>query len=345
MLVGQHLADRRLRSGLLAADARRDGAQADEAQQFLGGVEAGQPLAQDRVAHPTCISHEVDQLGAGGTHPPECPAGRQGHPFVAEGDLGQIPSATDLAHEGVGRQAHVGEEHLVEGLRARHLGDGPDVDPGRIHRTHEVGDAPVLGHMRIATSDEDAVTGVLGERRPDLLPVHHPFITVSLGSRAQAGQVAPGAGFTEQLTPDVLTGQQPGQVARLLLVGAGVHEGRACPADPDRVRRSPDPGPTEFLVDHELVHGVGGETPRPREVRRDVASLGQVATGRSGMVVEPVPNLLTARIVLGRQLEVHPCTLGRQDRADPGTPVPHPWPVGPGFSGPTTDDHRSCPLA
>ena len=112
-------------------------------------------------------------------------------------------------------------------------------DARQVHRAHEVGDALVLRGVGVRAGDEDAVAGVLGQRGPDLLAGHHPFVAVALGPGRQRRQVGPGAGLAEELAPHVLAGQERHEVAVLLLLRARVQQRRARPADADRVDRAP----------------------------------------------------------------------------------------------------------
>ena len=56
VLVGQDLADRRLRPRLLPLDAGGDGAQADQAQDLRLDVEGGEPLAHHRIGDRTAAA-------------------------------------------------------------------------------------------------------------------------------------------------------------------------------------------------------------------------------------------------------------------------------------------------
>ena len=49
-----------------------------------------------------------------------------------------------LAHDVVPRNAHIREEHLVNGDVARQLAQRPHLDARRLHVDQDVGDAPVL---------------------------------------------------------------------------------------------------------------------------------------------------------------------------------------------------------
>ena len=100
----------------------------------------------------------------------------------------------------------------------------------------------MLGHVGVGAGDQDAELGDLGHRGPDLLAVDHPLVAVAHRPGGQVGQVAAGVGLAEQLAPDLLGGQQREQVAVLLRLGAGVHQGGPGPADADLVRRARTPG-------------------------------------------------------------------------------------------------------
>ena len=145
----------------------------------------------------------------------------------------------------------------------------------------------------------------LGERRPDLLAVDHPLVAVAHGPGAEGGEVGAGAGLAEELAPDLLAGEQREQVALLLLLACrrGRSSGR-----PSRCRSGSTGAarrPRQLLVDEELVDRVGVEPPRPRPVRRDVAGLGELAARRRGWSASQARDREAARVVVGRQLEVH----------------------------------------
>lgn len=315
VFVGEDLADRRFGSGLLASDAGGDGAQADELEDFLGGVKLCEALAQVEIVGAALFTDEVEKVRTGRAHSPQCASGGERYPFVAEGDLGEFPASVDLAHDRVGRQADLVEEHFVEGVSAGHLDDGSDLDTGQVHRAEEIGDAGVLRHVGVGAGDEDPVSGVLGERGPDLLTGHHPFVTITNGAGAEIGEVAAGFGFREELAPDVLPRQQSGQIALFLLLGAGVNDGGSGPSDADHVRWTAHTCSTELVVDDQLLDRVGVEPPWSGQVRCDVSGFGQVPPGRFWIRLEPGPNLSAERVVLGWEIEVHVRNLAGLDRA------------------------------
>ena len=88
--------------------------------------------------------------------------------------------------------------------------------PGRLHVDQDEADAHLLlGGLVRAGQAEDPV-GILAQRGPGLLAVHHVMVAVPHGRGAEAGQVRPGAGLAEPLAPpDVQVG---GGRQELLLV-------------------------------------------------------------------------------------------------------------------------------
>ena len=145
-----------------------------------------------------------DQVVRRRAHAPQRALAAERHPLVAERDLGQVPPAVLGPDEVVGRDADVGEEDLVERVLARHVDEGADLDPRRIHRADEVADALVLRGRRVGASEQDAPAGDVGVARPHLLPVDHVVVAVALGPRGQRGEVGAGAGLGEELAPELL---------------------------------------------------------------------------------------------------------------------------------------------
>ena len=64
------------------------------------------------------------------------------------------PAAVDRTEHVLERDAHVGEEHLVEVRDAGGLAQRPHVDPGAVHVDQEVGDAAVLRHVDVGAGDQ-----------------------------------------------------------------------------------------------------------------------------------------------------------------------------------------------
>ena len=126
------------------------------------------------------------------------------------------PSPRLPDHRVVGHEDVV-EEHLVEHGGAGELAQRSDVDALGVHVDNEVGDAGVLGGVRVRAGQADSVVGLHGQRRPDLLAVEDPPALDRLGPGAQRGQVGPGAGLAEELAPRHRPEQGRAHPALLLL--------------------------------------------------------------------------------------------------------------------------------
>ena len=142
-----------------------------------------------------------------------------------ERDLPSLPDRTQPLRI---RHAHIGEEHLVEVRRARHLMDRPDLDARRFHVEEEEGQPLMLRHVRIGAHDDDAEIRQMRAGGPDLLPVDDPVVAVALRPRAQRRQVRPAGRFGEQLAPHLLAAQRrPHMAIELFRRRVGHHRGDA----------------------------------------------------------------------------------------------------------------------
>jgi hypothetical protein len=137
-------------------------------------------------------------------------------------------------------------------MGAGHLDQRADLDTFSVHRADEVGDATVFGiaavgvtrgfDRRPGAGDQDAPTGMVGQAGPHLLTIHHPLVAVTLGHGADRRQIRSCTRLGEQLTPQVLSGHEPVEPPLLLLLGAGLDQGRPGPTQPDGVGGTPHPG-------------------------------------------------------------------------------------------------------
>ena len=303
--VGDRLADRGLGPRRPARQDGRDHPQAKHPEDLGLDPDVDEPVTGGRVGRTAGAPDQIHEILGRRAHPPQRPLARERDTLVAERDLGQLPSSVLGPDEMVGRDAHVGQEHLVEGVLTRHVDQRPDVDPGRIHGADEVADPHVLGGRGIGAGEQDPPPGDVRIARPHLLPVDHPVVAVALGPRRERGQVGAGAGLGEQLAPELLPAEQRPEPAVLLLLGAGVHEGRPRPSDADGVDRAPHPGPPQLLVDHQLGQRIGVEPVRRGPVGRHVAGLGQLSARRVAVPVEPFPHPAATGVVVTWEAEVH----------------------------------------
>ena len=194
-----------------------------------------------------------DLLGAGGLVDP------QHAPLVRQRPARHRPAVVQLAHEVLGGDLHVGEEDLVEigVLAVGELGDGPGLDARGLHVDDEHADAGVLGGVGVGAHEAEAVVGVVRARRPHLLAVHDEAVPVQLGPGAQAGQVAAGVGLAHAQAPADLGPQRGQGVARLLLLGAPVEDGRGDDGQALGVAAAGDAEAGELLEVHHLLHRGG----------------------------------------------------------------------------------------
>ena len=161
---------------------------------------------------------------------------------------------------------------------------GPHLDAGQVHGDDEVRDAPVLRHVVAGARDEDAELGVIGERRPDLLPVDVVHVAVAFGARAEVGEVGARARLAEQLAPQLLAREHRQEVALLLLVVAERDDDRPAVPDADRVHGFGDAGAAHLTLDDQLQRRIGIEPVRARPVRHDEAGIDQLAGSRGRML-------------------------------------------------------------
>ena len=83
-----------------------------------------------------------------------------------------------------------------------------------------------LAAVGIGAGEQDAEVGAMGERGPDLLAVDEPAAGHRNGAGLHAGDVGSGAGFGEQLAPDLASGEDARHVAASLRIGAELQQRR-----------------------------------------------------------------------------------------------------------------------
>ena len=107
----------------------------------------------------------------------------------------------------------------------------------------------MLGLVGVGAGNEHPERRDVGERGPDLLPVHQPLVAVAHRAGRQSGDVGPGAGLAEELAPDLPVLRHRREIPELLLFRAPVHDRRPGHADPDDVERPRRAEPGQLLVD------------------------------------------------------------------------------------------------
>ena len=147
--------------------------------------------------------------------------------LVGERRERHAPALVDLAdHVGRGH-AHVLEEDLVELGLAGDLAERPDGDARRLHVDQDERDALVLGRARIGAHEEEAPFRHVRHAGPDLLAVDDVVVAVEHGARLEIGEVAARVGLGEALAPDLLGGEDLGEVPLALGRRAMPHDRRA----------------------------------------------------------------------------------------------------------------------
>ena len=198
------------------------------------------------------------------------------------------PAVAGPAQHLLVRDAGVGEEHLVELGLPGHLAQRADLDRRVLHVDDERGEPGVLDGIRIGPDHEQPPLGQVRERRPHLLAVDDPLVTVLHTGRRQAGEIGSRAGLGEQLTPDLLAGEQRPEVALLLGIAPPRHHGRAAHAVTDRVavHRVRRARRVHLLVDQLLQLRVEAEATEP---------LGEVHPGEAPVVLLAEEHLRVGR--------------------------------------------------
>ena len=157
--------------GLAAGQDGRDHPQAQDPEDLALYPDVDEAVTGRGVGRPAGAPDQIHQVVGGRAHPPQRALARERHPLVAERHLGQVPATVLGPDEVVGRDPHVAEEDLVEGVLARHVDERADLDARRIHGADEVADAHVLGGGRVGAGEEDPPLGDVGVAGPHLLPV------------------------------------------------------------------------------------------------------------------------------------------------------------------------------
>jgi hypothetical protein len=242
-----------------------------------------------------------------------------------------LPAVADTPEHVLVRDAGAVEEELVELGLAGDLAQRADLHALLLHVHQEVGEPLVLGRLGVRARDEHAPLRVLRGARPHLLAGEHPLVAIAHGARLQAGEVRAGVGLGESLTPDLISGQDWGQIALLLLLGAPRHDRWTGEQQAEHVGRQGSAGAPELLEEDRRL---GQRRPAPAVLAWPVhcrpAALGQpslevappripavfVAVWLLARVVrhEPRAQLVAERGLLLTECQVHGCTPPRCGR-------------------------------
>ena len=181
-------------------------------------------------------------------------AGTQQHALVHQCGERHPPAFTHGTDAVFIGNDHIGEKHLVEGGPACDLLDGAHLHAGAAHVHDEIGKPLVLGRVGVGACHQDTPVGDMRQGVPDLLAVDDPSIAIAYGAGTQPGQIRTGGGLREQLAENDLGGEDPGQEAIFLRLGAMGHDGGSGKAnaqvkDIDRRQET-----AFFLVPDDLLH-------------------------------------------------------------------------------------------
>src|SRR5581483_9509227 len=246
-------AQRRDPEVLLALHGRAQRAVAVEAHDLDLRPLLHEPLADRRILEGAVLARLVDddlELLL------EAAVARRGRRTALEAERRHrhLPPVVEPADDVLLGATGVREEHLVELRRAVGLHDGTDLDAVLLHRHEQVADAGVLRRVRVRARQEEDVVGVLRLRRPDLLPVDDPLVTVELGARLERREIGTGVGLAEPLAPRDLAREDLGQELLLLLLAPPLQDRGADERVAEEVGAQWRTGACELLVQHDVLH-------------------------------------------------------------------------------------------
>ena len=181
-----------------------------------------------------------------------------------------------LSDQTVARYCHAVEKDFIDLDRVVDRPDGTHFDAGRRQRHDERGEAAVTARSGIRPDQGESHIGPVPVGDPRLLPVEHPTAVVVANTPApHPGDVAARVGFTEQLTPDVLTAPDRREQRGLLFLRAEMQEHVGCQVD--LVDRSRGAGTQDLLADDAIVQRmvVGPATVLDGPVRADESGVEQ----------------------------------------------------------------------
>ena len=151
---------------------------------------------------------------------PDVPGSVKGSAFICQGRHRAFPAAAGFAHQIIATDHRIGHKDFVERRMTVHLCQLTDFHTGLFHIDHEVGETLVFGCIPVCARQQQAVLRVVGAGIPDFLAINDPFVAAQICPGCCTGQIGAAAGFTEELTPLVFTGENAAQVFLLLVVGS-----------------------------------------------------------------------------------------------------------------------------
>ena len=205
-----------------------------------------------RVAARAALARGVDELAQRELDRDLQAEGQRGALVHERGD-GHRPAVALPADDVLVRDPGVLHEELVELGLAGDLAQRAHLDGVLLHVHEEVAEPLVLGRVGVGARHEHAPLGVVGQRRPHLLPGDEPVVAVAHRARLDRGEVRARAGLGEALAPDLLGREDRLQVAALLLVAAVGDDRRAAHGQAQDVGGARRLGADELLVVDRLL--------------------------------------------------------------------------------------------
>lgn len=207
-----------LRHVVLAGLLDIHGGQGITAHGPQAGPGPGQPLPDERVVRGAVALRELGQVGKL-TRVTDLLPQRRNAALEGQRSHRDAPAVARLADHQVGVGAGVVEEHLVELRGAGDLDDRPDLHARLVQRHQQIRQAGVALGALLGAGHHEAPLRQVRERRPHLLAIDVPLLTlaVELGGSGHVGQVAAGAGLRISLAPQLGDVEDARQEALLLL--------------------------------------------------------------------------------------------------------------------------------
>jgi len=177
--------------------------------------------------------------------------------LVHQRGVGDLPALAAPADDIGLRHPDIGEEDLVELGAAGHRLERAHVDARRVHRQQNIADALIFARrVGLGAHEHEHHVGVMGRAGPDLLAVDEEVVALLAGAGLQRGEVGAGARLGIALAPDHLAADGRRDIGPLLLLAAGLEQGRHQHRDALARQAGREAGPRELLGDDEGLERV-----------------------------------------------------------------------------------------
>jgi hypothetical protein len=210
------------------------------------------------------------------------------------------------------RKAHLGELDAPRDLLKR-----PDSNAGLSHVEEKARDTATLRNRPVCAREQKSPIGDRPVARPDLLAVHDEDVAAVIGARSETCEVRAGIRLGVELTPDLVAGEDPVEVAMPLAFAAVREQRRSHDADPQIVDRRWRIDARHLVNDDRLPDERGVlSTIRARPPHAHVAGAIQLTMPRPALrqraqrlprhvVLEPAARTRAKRRVVRRVTQIH----------------------------------------